>query len=113
MTKKQSKRVLHLSLKKHWFELITSGEKLEEYREINDYWTKRLVVAGEDNLLGDGIEYADFDYIEFTLGYPKAEDTERRATFRFKGISRAGGRPEWGAEPGKVYYVIKIGERVS
>lgn len=112
MSKTRNERILYLSLKEKWFRMIVSGEKREEYREINDYWTRRLVVAGEDNLFGDGIEYVDFDYIEFTLGYPKADDTERRARFRSGGISRSCGRPEWGAEPGKEYYVIKIGERV-
>ena len=33
---------LHLTLKKKWFDLILSGEKKEEYREIKDYWCKRF-----------------------------------------------------------------------
>ncbi len=28
---------LHLTLKKNWFDLILSGEKKEEYREIKHY----------------------------------------------------------------------------
>ena len=36
------KKVLHLSVSKQWFDLISSGEKKEEYREIKDYWTIRL-----------------------------------------------------------------------
>jgi len=28
---------LHLTLKKNWFDLILSGEKKEEYREIKPY----------------------------------------------------------------------------
>ena len=31
-------RVLHLTLKKKWFDMILSGEKKEEYREIKSYW---------------------------------------------------------------------------
>lgn len=34
--------VLHLTLKKYWFDMIKSGVKKEEYREIKDYWVKRL-----------------------------------------------------------------------
>ena len=34
---------LRLSLKKHWFELTKSNQKKEEYREITEYWFKRLV----------------------------------------------------------------------
>ena len=31
---------LHLTLNKKWFDMILSGEKTEEYREIKPYWTK-------------------------------------------------------------------------
>ena len=34
--------VLHLTLKKYWFDMIKSGVKKEEYREIKGYWIKRL-----------------------------------------------------------------------
>lgn len=33
---------LYLSLKKPWFEMIKSGEKREEYRELNAYWLSRF-----------------------------------------------------------------------
>ena len=36
------KKVLHLSVSKQWFDLISSGEKTEEYREIKEYWLGRL-----------------------------------------------------------------------
>jgi hypothetical protein len=35
-------KILHLTLKKKWFDMISSGEKKEEYREVKDYWMKRL-----------------------------------------------------------------------
>ena len=34
---------LTLTLKRKWFDMILSGVKTEEYREIKDYWTKRFV----------------------------------------------------------------------
>lgn len=34
--------VLTLNLKKKYWDQIRSGSKLEEYREIKPYWTKRL-----------------------------------------------------------------------
>ena len=105
-------KILYLPLKKRWFDMISSGIKKEEYREINDYWTKRLVVSDSYNLLDDEIEYVDYDYIEFTLGYPAADDYSRRIRYEFKGIRKSSGRPVWGAEPDKEYYVISIGERV-
>ena len=36
-------RILHLTLKKKWFDMIASGEKREEYRELKPYWHKRLM----------------------------------------------------------------------
>ena len=35
-------RILDLPLKKEWYEMIESGIKTEEYREIKPYWIKRL-----------------------------------------------------------------------
>ena len=34
--------MLVLPIKKEWFDMIKSGKKKEEYREIKPYWTKRL-----------------------------------------------------------------------
>jgi hypothetical protein len=36
-------KILYLSLKKEWFDLIKAGVKREEYREMKPYWEKRLV----------------------------------------------------------------------
>lgn len=35
--------MLVLPIKKKWFDMIASGEKKEEYREIKPYWTSRFV----------------------------------------------------------------------
>jgi hypothetical protein len=35
-------RILHLTLKKKWFDLVSSGEKKIEYRQIKHYWTTRI-----------------------------------------------------------------------
>lgn len=34
--------MLVLPIKKQWFDMIVSGEKKEEYREIKPYYDKRL-----------------------------------------------------------------------
>ena len=34
--------MLVLPIKKKWFEMIASGEKKEEYREIKPYWVTRF-----------------------------------------------------------------------
>jgi len=127
---------LQLSLKKQWFELTKSGIKTEDYREINIYWAKRLLSNIPDLLLFEKHRhhlffYSDeecysflinrlgkFGYKEFetntmTLGYPKKVDTERILKLEHKGIEIRTGNPDWGAEPNKLYFVIKHGGSVE
>lgn len=37
------KKILHLTLKKKWFDLIAQEKKTIEFRELKPYWEKRLV----------------------------------------------------------------------
>lgn len=117
-------KTLTLSLKKKWFDMIASGEKKEEYRELTLYWQKRLlrcgfVCNGNCVLAGEVVcpacrylEYANYDAVTFTLGYPRADDTSRRMTFAVEDICFGEGKPEWGAEEETQYFVIKFGERL-
>ena len=100
---------LTLSLKRQWFEKIKSGEKKEEYRENSEYWQRRLYRSMDAN----NAEFKHFDRLVFTLGYPKAGDKERRLVFKNPRIRIGTGRQEWGAEPGKQYFVITFGDRVE
>ena len=36
-------KTLHLNLKKKFFDMILSGYKKEEYREIKPFWIKQLM----------------------------------------------------------------------
>ena len=40
--------ILHLTLKRQWFDAIFFGDKREEYRELKPYWTRRLVGNWQD-----------------------------------------------------------------
>jgi hypothetical protein len=95
-------KVLHLTLKKKWFDMIASGEKKEEYREIKPYWASRFNPTG--NLLDP---CRDFNIVELKNGYSKNAPTIR---LYCKEITIDEGREEWGAEPNKEYYVIKLGK---
>ena len=48
-----------------------------------------------------------------TLGYPKSTDTDRILKLEHKGIKISTGNPEWGAEPGKLYFVIMHGSTLA
>lgn len=117
---------LQMSLKTQWFEMTKSGEKTEDYREITTYWFKRLIAGRLED--GFSLEYfsthkdvnnlirlhqKNFRYNKMTLGYPSKNDKERILTLEHNGIEIREGRPEWGAEPGKIYFVIKHGKIIE
>ena len=127
-------KTLDLVLKRKWFEMIASGEKTEEYREIKPYWIRRLCelrsVGGRRpammtshlaifysenaHLLKYHIEthdvtFKNFDAVTFHLGYAKNRPS---MTFAIKEIVIDEGKEEWGALPGETYFVIKLGERL-
>lgn len=91
-------RILHLTLKRRWFDMILSGEKTEEYREIKDYWTRRLAS-----------KLPIPDRVRFRNGY---RPDSRVIVCELKSIDVGHGRPEWGA-PEEVCYVLKLGSIVE
>ncbi|MCP5019741.1 MAG: ASCH domain-containing protein [Ketobacter sp.] len=56
-------KILHLTLKRKWFDLIASGEKRYEYREDKQYWRTRLLCECGN--------FRKFDIIRFRNGYSK------------------------------------------
>jgi hypothetical protein len=118
-------KVLHLTLKKKWFDMIASGEKTEEYREIKPYWFRRLAMCSGKSpiphgytckkafcsscVYGGGFVEKPYSIVKFRHGYSKNAPT---LTFRMNEIRVTTGFHEWGAEPGKKYFVIKLGERL-
>lgn len=110
-------RILHLTLKKKWFDMITSGEKKEEYRELKAYWAKRLTDGIEQywtSFISSGVGYhvkwKQFDAVRFQHGYAK---NAPNITFKIDGLTIDKGRTKWGAEPRKEYFVIKLGDIIS
>ena len=118
---------LQLSLKIKCFEMTKAGIKKEDYREINHYWIKRLMTKKYNNIYQNEQEAIDgiikhidpnylvknhskkFDCNVMTLGYPKSTDTDRILKLKHKGIEIGYGKTEWGAEPNKLYFIIKHG----
>lgn len=109
-----------LPIKKKWFDMICSGVKKEEYREIKQYYEVRfqntfgLVILEEENFgeykilqgkdVPEEIRKEPLQEIIFRNGYGKnAPEIKAECT-----ISIGEGKPEWGAEDGKRYFVLKI-----
>lgn len=82
--------------------MILSGEKKEEYREIKPYYDSRFEKLWQGSLIGGKAERK----IMFRNGYSK-NCSSFIATCT---ISKGTGNQEWGAEPGKQYYVLQIHE---
>lgn len=62
------------------------------------------------NYILSKFNFKSFNKNIMTLGYPKKGDVERILTIEHKGIEIREGNPKWGAEPNKLYFVIKHGE---
>jgi hypothetical protein len=92
-------KILHLPLKAEWYNLIESGIKTEEYREIKPYWIKRLCITDSD--------FKHYDKVKFSYGY-----TKKTMTFLIEKISKGKGKKEWGAMDDEVF-IITLGNRVE
>lgn len=91
--------MLTLPIEKKWFDMILSGKKKEEYRALSKYYQTRF-----DNLF-DSLD-TDIKEIAFRNGYSSNSPLFiAKCTLHIKT-----GSPEWGAEPGKEYYTLKIHE---
>lgn len=91
--------MLTLPIKKKWFDMIKSGEKKEEYREIKPYYTSRFFNEYKKN------NHNLCFHVIFRNGYSKNSPSIKCYISLYKDLT---GRPEWGAEPNKLYYVLKI-----
>ena len=91
-------RVLRLTLKRKWFDMIASGEKREEYREQGK-WIDSRVNANKE-----------YDVVEFKNGYGPDVPC---CVVEYLGYDWAAGNPAWGAVPGKLYKVIRLGRVIS
>lgn len=118
---------LHLNLKRRWFDMILSGEKKEEYRELHNYWMQRFLgyyfqdgdskKPCEDsetyNTLSQNAEVFNDELMDnspktiiFSNGYAK---DRYQFEIECKGVEIKGGEEKWGAEPGRKYFVLKLG----
>lgn len=105
--------MLVLPIEKRWFDMIMSGEKKEEYREIKDYWTSRLLNAFGAICVGDVVLHnvlAEIERVEWPVSiiFRNGYSATSRQIKALCTLSIGTGKPEWGAEPGKRYYILHI-----
>ena len=104
--------MLILPIEKKWLNMILSGEKSDEYREIKPYWTVRIVhwlgfSASETEMVLALLreqETLKAKPVVLQNGYGRnAPKVEVMCT-----ISIGTGRVEWGVKQGKEYYRFHI-----
>ena len=126
-------KTFKLVLTHKWYDMIESGVKDEEYREITPYWVGRLTQFSKNDInIGYTLEKAaerlkngssafyhewqfnscpdyckqkEYTHVQFQRAYPK---NPPRMVKEIESIRIATGNPEWGAEPNKLYFVIKL-----
>jgi len=86
-------RILHLNLKKKYFDQIKSREKEYEYRLVTEYWTKRL-------------QFQVYDYIILKCGYPPKTDKSRHLERPWDGaFVKSISHPEFGGKTQLCYWI--------
>ena len=125
---------LQLSLIKKWFDMTKALIKPEDYRKLTPFWCNRFLLyqgkprtvkwwsymenyegtffrkAIQERIENEQITFREFSSNIMTLGYPRKGDLEKTIKLEHKSISIGEGNPEWGAEPGKKYFIIKHGK---
>ena len=91
-----------LPIKKQWFDMILSGKKKEEYRDIKEYWFTRF--QNEGFLTFTGSPSFKSKPVMFRNGYRVSSPTFIAECT----LSIGKGKTEWGAEPEKEYYILVI-----
>jgi len=106
-----NKKILKMTLKRKWFDMILSGEKKEEYREIKDYWKVRLTNQKKGWARPKSQwEFNEFDSIIFKNGYSKDA-----LTFEIEclGIETGKAVPEWSDNWQGEVFIIKLGKTIK
>lgn len=97
--------MLTLPIKRGWYDMIRRGEKTEEYRDVKDFWTKRLSSAFGGSI-ADVIREQRCAWIRLRNGYSaKSPSLLALVTLR---IDK--GRTAWGADPDAAQYILQIDE---
>lgn len=92
-------KILHLNLKKKYFDQIKAGTKTIELRLATDYWRERLVGRC-------------YDEIHLKCGYPKKGDTTRIIKRKWTLIAKERVLcEEFGSEPVEAF-VIDVSRKI-
>lgn len=130
-------KILTLTIKRKWFDMIASGDKKAEYRELKVHWIQRLTETtfpeeekGENKVIPYNIEFdihengyepneilkcywstlKNFDAVLFRNGYRPDSPT---LLIECKGIDIGPAVPEWSDNWNGDVFRIKLGEIIK
>ena len=121
-------RILDLSLTYHWYDMIASGEKKEEYRELKEFYFKRLNTDWHLHLeqgCYKGCKDFTFDpkkcircqkFFDFpydAVRFHRGQGGKVSMLVECKGIRIDYGKSEWGAPEDKPVFIISLGEIIQ
>lgn len=107
--------LLYLPIKQYWLDMINSGVKQEEYREIKSYYVSRICPHYKKGHLCFDCPHLPQcrRSIPTTLKFVIFHNYRHASTtYRIKKIHIGFGRQEWGAGLG-LHIVITLGQRVT
>ena len=90
-------KILKLTIKKKWFDMILSGEKKVEYRNVN---SKRYLQMFSKN---------NYTHIQFYNG-GYFSDKLPNFTIECKSITKGVGIESWGAVKEEIYFCLELGK---
>lgn len=108
--------MLVLPIKIKWFDMIRSGEKKEEYRDVKPYYIKRFKNYFGLKTYGYGsipsvfqVNNNSFKEVIFRNGYHKNSPQIHCICT----LEMGEGNIEWGAEKDKKYFILRIWEVIK
>lgn len=100
-------KTLNLTLKKKWFDMILSGQKKEEYRVANRYWTKIFCKSIHKGVC----ELQHRHYIIFKNGHSKkAPQVLVECNKTLVGYK---GKKKWGFPDNVICFTLKLGDIIA
>jgi hypothetical protein len=102
------KPILHLNVKKQWFNMIKSGEKKEEYRDNKFYWQRIFFKVSNKYLIRThhAVHGPQGVIICFSNGYAK---NRPQVFVQCEGLRVGIGKKKWGAS-GENQFILSLGE---
>lgn len=107
--KETEPKILHLTLNKKWFDMIESGEKKEEYREIKQYWLSRFKYYCNHMDMMHEFNH-NYTHILFKNGYSK---TSPSLLIELVGTKFGNAKPEWSNNWKGEVIVLKLGNIIT